>query len=211
MIKNIYSVTLSLAGLCQSAHLVYQLSQTGNCDDEAFKVSLESILNTNPKTVLSVYGDDEKKLSLGLNTLLTILNITNNTSISFYLIKYVFGIMVLERKLKKNKIALKNLSYRLEIIKKNTVRNIEINDVNLINDLSEIYLDIISTLGSRIKIVGTSSILNKVEVQSKLRSILLAGIRSAVLWRQVGGNRLQLIFFRNRFNFEVKRILVNIK
>lgn len=211
MIKNICSVTLSLAGLCQSAHLVYQLSQTGSCDDKAFKISIESILNTNPKTVLSVYGNDEKNLNLGLDTLLTILNITNNTSISFYLIKYIFGIMVLERKLTKNQIALKNLSYRLEIIKKNTVKNIEINDINVINDLSEIYLDIISTLGSRIKIVGTASILNKIEVQSKLRSILLAGIRSAVLWRQVGGNRLQLIFFRNRFNVEVKRILANIK
>ncbi|MCW5196498.1 high frequency lysogenization protein HflD [Buchnera aphidicola (Pemphigus obesinymphae)] len=211
MIKNIHSVTLSLAGLCQSAYLVYQLSQTGNCDDEAFKVNIESILNMNPKTVLSVYGNDEKKLNLGLNTLLNILNITNSTSISFYLIKYIFGIMVLERKLTKNKIALKNLSYRLEIIKKNTVRNIETNDINLINDFSEIYLDIISTLGSRIKIVGASAILKKIEVQSKLRSILLAGIRSAVLWRQVGGNRLQLIFFRNRFNTEVKRILVNIK
>lgn len=210
MAKNIYSVTLSLAGVCQSAQLVYQLSQTGNYDNKAFKVCIDSILNLSPKTVLSVYGNNEKNLHLGFNTLLTILNITNKNRISVHLIKYILGIMILERKLTKNKIALKRLSNRLRVIKKNAILYIEKYD-HLINDLSNIYLDIISNLGSRIKIVGTTSILDKIEVQNKLRSILLAGIRSAVLWRQVGGSRLQLIFFRNRFNIEVKRILVNTK
>jgi high frequency lysogenization protein len=210
MVKNIYSVTLSLAGLCQSAQLVYQLSQTGNYDNKAFKVCIDSILNLSPKTVLSVYGNNEKNLNLGFNTLLTVLNITNQNTISVHVIKYILGIMVLERKLTKNIIALKRLSHRLRVIKKNAILYIEQYD-HLINDLSSIYLDIISNLGSRIKIVGTASILDKIEVQNKLRSILLAGIRSAVLWRQVGGSRLQLIFFRNRFNIEVKRILVNIK
>ena len=210
MTKNIYSVTLSLAGICQSAQLVHQLSHTGNYDNKAFKVCIDSILNLSPKTVLSVYGNNEKNLNLGFNTLFSILNITNKNAISVYLIKYILGIMVLERKLTKNMISLKQLSNRLRVVKKNSILYIKKYD-NLIDDLSNIYLDIISNLGSRIKIVGTASVLNKIEVQNKLRSILLAGIRSAVLWRQVGGSRLQLIFFRNRFNIEVKRILINIK
>ncbi|CAL4042908.1 high frequency lysogenization protein HflD [Buchnera aphidicola] len=209
MPKNIYSITLSLAGLCQSAQLVYQLSQTGHCDNKAFKVCIESILNINPKTVLSVYGNEEKNLNIGFNTLFNILNITYKNSLSIYLIRYIFGMMILEKKLTKNVIALKKLSYCLQIIKKNTITNFEIHD-SLINDLSRIYLEIISNLGSRIKIVGIESILNKIEIQNKLRSILLAGIRSVALWRQVGGSRLQVIFFRNCFNTEVQRILVKI-
>ena len=31
---------------------------------------------------------------------------------------------------------------------------------------------------------------------NKIRALLLAGMRSAVLWRQLGGNRLQLLLAR---------------
>jgi high frequency lysogenization protein len=44
-------------------------------------------------------------------------------------------------------------------------------------------------------------------VQSKVRAALLAGIRSAVLWQQVGGGRLQLMFSRQRLLSEAKTIL----
>ena len=35
-------------------------------------------------------------------------------------------------------------------------------------------------------------------VQDKIRACLLAGIRSAVLWRQVGGSKWQLLFHRKK-------------
>ena len=41
-------------------------------------------------------------------------------------------------------------------------------------------------------------------MQSKVRAALLAGIRAAVLWQQVGGGRLQLMFARQRLLREAK-------
>ncbi|PMC26181.1 lysogenization regulator HflD, partial [Klebsiella aerogenes] len=38
----------------------------------------------------------------------------------------------------------------------------------------------------------------------------LAGIRSAVLWHQVGGGRLQLMFSRNRLVNQAKQILAHL-
>ena len=35
-------------------------------------------------------------------------------------------------------------------------------------------------------------------MQDKIRACLLAGIRSAVLWRQVGGSKWQLLFHRKK-------------
>ena len=38
----------------------------------------------------------------------------------------------------------------------------------------------------------------------------LAGIRAAVLWHQVGGGRLQLMFSRNRLTTQAKQILAHL-
>lgn len=49
--------------------------------------------------------------------------------------------------------------------------------------------------------------LKNAQVQAKVRATLLAGIRAAVLWQQVGGGRLQLMFSRARLVKEAKQIL----
>ncbi|HAL7526237.1 TPA: DUF489 family protein, partial [Escherichia coli] len=43
-----------------------------------------------------------------------------------------------------------------------------------------------------------------------VRATLLAGIRAAVLWHQVGGGRLQLMFSRNRLTTQAKQILAHL-
>ncbi len=45
---------------------------------------------------------------------------------------------------------------------------------------------------------GEPALLKNAEVANRIRALLLAGIRAAVLWRQVGGSRLKLLFGRKR-------------
>ena len=40
--------------------------------------------------------------------------------------------------------------------------------------------------------------LQQTDTAAKIRALLLAGIRSARLWRQLGGHRWQLIFSRRK-------------
>ena len=47
-------------------------------------------------------------------------------------------------------------------------------------------------------------------LHAKVRATLLAGIRAAVLWHQVGGGRLQLMFSRNRLTTQAKQILAHL-
>lgn len=77
----------------------------------------------------------------------------------------------------------------------------------LISAMASIYVDIISPLGPRIQVTGAPAVLQNTQIQAKVRAVLLAGIRSAVLWQQVGGGRLQLMFARNRLFKEAKQIL----
>ena len=53
-------------------------------------------------------------------------------------------------------------------------------------------------------------VLQSPQVQAKVRATLLAGIRAAVLWHQVGGGRLQLMFSRNRLTTQAKQILAHL-
>lgn len=41
--KNIYSITLSLTGICQSAYLVQKLAYSGVCDQNSFNICITSI------------------------------------------------------------------------------------------------------------------------------------------------------------------------
>src|SRR3569623_1381139 len=47
-------------------------------------------------------------------------------------------------------------------------------------------------------VIGAQGLLSLPDVANKVRTLLLAAIRSAVLWRQCGGNRWQLIFGRRK-------------
>jgi high frequency lysogenization protein len=43
--------------------------------------------------------------------------------------------------------------------------------------------------------------------QHKIRAWLLAGIRAAVLWRQVGGNRRNILFSRSKIVKNAQQLL----
>ncbi|XBC38407.1 MAG: high frequency lysogenization protein HflD [Buchnera aphidicola (Floraphis choui)] len=197
MTKNFYSIMLSLSGICQSVAIVCQLSQTGMCNNSAFKIGIDSILNIHPQTTLSVYGNSEKNLKLGITTLLSLLNNSNSYITSGKILRYILKIIILEKKLKRNIICKKILFDQISILIEKNVNCVNSYDI-LTDQLSKIYLDTISKLGSRIQIFGSQDILRNMLIQNKIRCALLSGIRSAVLWRQIGGNFFQLIFFRNQ-------------
>ena len=76
--------------------------------------------------------------------------------------------------------------------------------------LGQLYKDTVSTLGPKIIVSGEQPFLSNEHNASKVRALLLAGIRSAVLWRQCGGSRWQFLFGRNAYIRECEAILRSI-
>ncbi|GLR09646.1 lysogenization regulator HflD [Mixta theicola] len=206
MAKNYYDITLALAGICQSAHLAQQLAHQGQCDAQALQTSLSSLLDLNPSSTLAVYGNDEARLRFGLETLLAVLSNPARQGLSAELTRYTLSIMALERKLSANKSALNTLAQRIAQLDRQ-LSHYDIESETIIAAMAGIYVDVISPLGPRIQVTGSPAVLQNSQVQNKVRAALLAGIRSAVLWRQTGGGRLQLMFNRNSLIHEAKRIL----
>ena len=89
------------------------------------------------------------------------------------------------------------LGQRIEQAKRQT-DHYDITSETLLASLASIYSDVISPIGSRIQVAGEPDILKNQLNQHKIRALLLAGIRSAVLWRQVGGKRRNILFSRSK-------------
>lgn len=206
MAKNYYEITLALAGICQAAHLVQQLAHQGQCNTDALRVSLRSLLDLNPQSTLAVYGNNEENLRPGLETLMAVLNSSSRQGAGAELTRYTLSLMVLERKLNHNKTALDTLGQRISQLDRQ-LAHYELESETITSAMAGIYVDVISPLGPRIQVTGSPAVLQNTQIQSKVRAALLAGIRSAVLWQQLGGGRLQLMFSRQRLLREAKTIL----
>ncbi|CAK1741865.1 high frequency lysogenization protein [Vibrio crassostreae] len=105
--------------------------------------------------------------------------------------------MALERKLSSRNDSMSQLGDRIQTTERQT-EHFDLFDEQMISNLASIYLDVVSPIGPRIQVSGTPAVLQQTSSQHKVRALLLSGIRSAVLWRQVGGKRRHLIFGRKK-------------
>lgn len=206
MAKNYQEITLALAGICQAAHLVQQLAHQGHCPSAPLSVSLRSVLDLNPSSTLAVFGNNEANLRLGLETLMAVLNSSSRQGAGAELMRYTLSLMVLERKLSANRTAMATLAQRIGQLDRQ-LAHYELESDTILSAMAAIYVDVISPLGPRIQVTGSTSVLQNSQLQNKVRATLLAGIRATVLWQQLGGGRLQLMFSRQRLLREAKTLL----
>ncbi len=202
MANTLFDRTIAFASICQSVKLVQDVARTGSCDNDAMSASLNSIIVTDPINTLTVF-EKETNLLVGLKVLVK--EFDSNPSNS-ELTRYIINLLTLERKLTHRRDSLAQLAERIETIKRQNL-HFELLDDQMISNLGSVYLDVISPLGPRIQVTGAPNQLQQVQVQHKVRALLLAGIRGAVLWRQVGGKRRHLLFSRKQLIEQAKIIL----
>ncbi|MCL6414895.1 high frequency lysogenization protein HflD [Aestuariirhabdus sp. Z084] len=186
---------LSLAGIFQAAVLVEKIARTGNAPEDSFECTLASILITNPGSVEDVY-QGRHGLYLGLTHLKHVLE-RDRKSMTGDAIRYVLTLMQLEKKLSKNNEMLATLGNRLEQIEQQR-KHFDVTHENIVGALASLYQDTLSTFSSRIHVTGDVRHLQSTDNAQRIRACLLGGIRSTMLWRQVGGYRWQLILGRKK-------------
>lgn len=202
--KNIER-SLALAGVFQSAALVRDLARTGSTEKIAFDTSIHSIYQIDARTVEQVYGGKINGLRLGLQELVNLLGHTTVTP-DREITRYLIGLMHLERKLIRSVETKKKLSRRI----KHAISQANYFSASpqlVIDGLADIYVTTLGLLPFRLHVVGQSKYLAHAETISKIRAVLLAGVRSAVLWRQLGGSRWQLFLMRNKLMVIGKQLL----
>lgn len=211
MNNKYHDITIALAGVAQSAILVPQLANTGGCNNTLYQLSIKSIFNTSPLSTEDVY-DGIKNIETGLTVLIQLLNSGQKEQVD--IIRYLFGTLSITSKLLKNNDALSKIDQRLKRISglypDMNDETIDSNEDELSYSLAGIYSDIVSPISTKIKVMGKIEFLQNSLVQAKVRSSLLGCVRSAILWYQVGGSRLQILFKRKSICNEAQALLQEI-
>jgi len=202
--SNFRDKTLALAGVFQATALVKNIAANGSMDKHDFEICIRSIFETEPESVEAVYGQVEY-LRTGLTTLIEQLG-EKSTQRDIDIARYVISLLHLQRKLSKNKPILDNVANGIERARRQT-EHFHITHENVIANLADIYSTTISQIPPKIMVSGESQFLSNTEQANKIRALLLAGMRSAVLWAQLGGSRWQILLRRRRFSQEAERIL----
>ncbi|MGB3727434.1 MAG: high frequency lysogenization protein HflD [Glaciecola sp.] len=198
---------LALAAVCQSASLVQAVARKGEADKLAFEASISSILVTDPENTQQIFGSLQN-LKLGFTTLVAQLD-SNNKLKDTELTRYVAALLSLERKLSRNNKALKDLGERVSHVQRQ-LNHVDFEHAQIVANLATIYSDIVSPLAPKIQIAGNPQHLSIPSNQQRVRALLLAGVRAAVLWRQLGGKRRQILFNRSALVKNGRDVLRNI-
>ncbi|WP_417615619.1 high frequency lysogenization protein HflD [Oceanisphaera sp.] len=196
MSHNLENQTLAFAGICQAASLVQQVARQGTIEDkDTLTATLNSILVTDAEQSADIYGG-HAQLALGYQTIVDQLS-NDSARKNAELTRYLVGIVTLEGKLAKRRDLMAMLGERINQVKRQR-HHFELLDEQVLANLASIYSDIVSPIGPRIQVAGNPTYLQQAPVQHQIRALLLAGIRSAVLWRQLGGKRRHILFSRKR-------------
>ncbi|MEF8792911.1 high frequency lysogenization protein HflD [Thiohalorhabdus sp.] len=199
---------LALAGVFQAAGLVQENARKGTISHETARdASIASVFVTDPESVANVYGG-LSGVRLGLTLLRDQLRgpQTGRQQADLELARYVIGLTALERKLSAKPGGLGQLGEGIEAARR-TFDHFGPDHPNVANRLADIYSEHVSALGPRIVVRGESDILSDPDQVARVRALLLAGLRSAVLWRQQGGRRWHLLLARGRYQAAAERLL----
>jgi len=195
---------IALAGLFQAASLVNQVARTGSFPQPEFETLMRSLFVTSPVTAEEVYGS---RLELGLGLRAIITQLGDDASLrNVDKTRYAANILQLERLLNKKQAVLQKIASELDSMQQQ-LEHFELSHSNITARLADIYLQNISPLGPRIMVSGEHNYLENPDNANRVRALLLSGIRAAVLWRQCGGSRWQLMFKRRAILAEANKLL----
>lgn len=196
--------TLALAGVFQAASLVDQIANKGMANNAIIENTLETLFKFDAASVEDVYGG-VIGVQHGLKVMCDQFSASRATR-DVNITRYVVSLLMLEKKLSANRAMLEQLRQQLEAIE-NQLEFFSLGHDTLFTKLAEVYKTTISTLGPKIMVQGDHPYLSNEHNASKVRALLLAGIRSAVLWRQCGGTRWQILFGRKKYITACQRLL----
>lgn len=193
---------LALAGLYQACALAQQLANDGRCDEAAMEAGLASVFRIDAPSVVAVYGNIAA-VRLGLRSLVAQLDETGN---DMAVTRMAMTVMRLERSLGGRQELLDQLQQGI-LAAQRQVEHFGQGSGQVTARLAELYASTLSPLRPRVMVNGNPQYLQQAPIVEKIRSNLLAAVRSAVLWRQLGGRQWQLLLFRKQCSMLARGLL----
>ncbi len=203
--------TFALAALFQNVEGVNQIATTGQVNNELLTQAINSLLIESSNEIEDLYGG-VTGLKTGLEVLLYQLGAGRLTSEgkpkNLEATRYAVNLLYLEKKLSNDQTTFRTVLQGIESAQQQ-LEFFSLTHPNMIARLAELYTQTISKIGPRIIIKGEQQHLSNPDNAAKIRVLLFAGIRAALLWRQAGGDRWKLLFSRGKLQAEAQQLLKN--
>lgn len=188
---SIDSRVLALGGMLQALAQVRRIAETGQSESEPVRVALDSVFRIDAADTQAVYGD-AASLRVGLRLLRDYLA---NSSRDQVLGKLGLAVLQLERRFVGEDAVVTQVQTGLRGLEAPAQR-LGSTHPDVVAGLGSLYADTVSTLRPRVMVQGNPHYLGQAGVVAEIRALLLAALRSAVLWRQCGGSLWDFVFRR---------------
>jgi high frequency lysogenization protein len=188
--------TLALAGMFQVVTLVDELALQGKCSSAEFDCSVDSLFTIEADSPREALGDIACLAQgfVALSGFLSGENATPGRNVAYYLL----SILKLGRQVLRDEALSEKLLTGLHDIEKHRV-DYDMSRSSVIAKIDGLYQNCISDLSPRIIVRGEQNYLRNNDNAARIRALLLAGIRAAVLWQQLGGSRWSLFWSRRKY------------
>jgi len=198
--------TMALAGVFQATELVRQAANHGTWSGYAASSCLGSLFKLEAESTEDIFGG-VSKMRLGTETMLAVLQGDNRYAET---LAYAVGLLQIEKKFRRADKIQQEVGRQLETISRigPDLEQHEREDLQA-HDISVLYSNTISKLSPRIVVNGRPQYLKNERTVDWVRTLLLAGLRSAILWNQLGGGRFELMFGRKNLIREAESLLMN--
>lgn len=182
---------LALAGLLQALTQVRRIADTGQSENQQLQTALGSVFRVDANDTEAVF-DGAGNLRVGLNLLRDYLRNGNKDAA---LGKLVMAVLQMERRFVSDEAVTGQVLAGLHRIESDAQVQGS-NHPEVISGLAKLYAETISGLRPRVMVQGNPHYLGQAGVVAEIRALLLAALRAAVLWRQLGGSLWDFVFQR---------------
>lgn len=174
---------LALAGLVQALAQVRRIADTGQANESVLATSLDSIFRINADSTATVYGGREH-LRPGL---MLLRDYFGSKPRDEHLPRLALAVMQLERRFVRDHAMARRVQQGIQA-QAGAAAEHGSTHPDVLAALGTLYADTLSHLRPRVLVQGNPHYLGQPTVVAEVRAVLLAAMRSAVLWRQLGGS-----------------------
>ncbi|HMB55816.1 MAG TPA: high frequency lysogenization protein HflD [Arenimonas sp.] len=193
---------IALAALLQAIKLVQQMANNGQAETQPLAACIDSLFRFDADSAEAVYGNP-RELDSGLRRLIAQLDGGDRDTAQT---RMAMNVLSLERRFIGNDAAVAAVQKTLADIQRQR-EDLGPTHPTILSRLGELYAAQISPLGARVLVQGNPVYLGQPDVVGEVRASLLAALRAAVLWRQVGGSYWDFLLSRRAMTQTARELL----
>lgn len=204
MTQDYEARTIALAGMQQCLAQVQQIAWHGDYDATTVDPCLSSLFIEDPESYADVYGG-VAQLQQGLQTLASTLG-QDNDKTAMERLRYFATLNVLTKKFLADSNLVSQVSTTLNILQ-GEIHDLQSQRDYVLQRLARLYQNTISPFRPQLIIHGQATLLTEAQHSNAIRALLLAAVRSIVLWRQAGGTQLNFLLGKSKYLRQIDHLL----